>query len=355
MGLPAINITFSKTAATVSKRSGQCTVAMIVLDDGAPTGLYTVVADSDIPLGLSAENKNYIKNALKGYINRPEAVKVYVAPADAESYAGALAALGSEQFDWLVAPPTVEMAGVTEIKTWLRAQRNDFGATYKAVLPNCIADDPAIVNFTGTNIRVNGTTYTTAGYCSRIAGLIAGTPLTHSATYVPLAEVEDILRPTKTEADNAVDTGKLVLIHDGAKVKTGRAVTSLTTVSGAYTGEMKKIKIMSAMDIINHDLRTLIEDNYIGKMSNSYDNKCVLVTAIKSYVMELEADGIAKEGSTVGIDVDATREYLRAQGVNVAKLTDEEIKTADTGTSVFVAVSLKLLDAVEDVTVNVRY
>ena len=67
-----------------------------------------------------------------------------------------------------------------------------------AILPNCDADHEGIINFTTNGIVSGDKTYTAAKYCSRIAGILAGTPLTISATYAPLNELDDCERKTKT-------------------------------------------------------------------------------------------------------------------------------------------------------------
>lgn len=47
----------------------------------------------------------------------------------------------------------------------------------KAVLPNVDADDEGVINFTATGIKVGSDEYETGEYCSRIAGVLAGTPI----------------------------------------------------------------------------------------------------------------------------------------------------------------------------------
>ena len=91
---------------------------------------------------------------------------------------------------------------------------------------------------------------------------------------------------TLTEMDEAVGEGKLILFHDGEKVKCGRGVNSLTTVTGR-SDVWKKIKIVEILDMIQQDIRLTIQDNYIGKVPNSYDNKLQLVTAISVYLQAL--------------------------------------------------------------------
>ena len=357
IGMPSINIVFTTQAAITSRRSGQGTVAIIVLDaNEAVQGYKELLNKNDIPAALGEDNRAYIAQAFVGNVNRPARVLLYVLPADAANYADALAVLETKHFDWLVAPPEITAALAIEVAVWVRHQRDEQHRVYKAVLPHYAANDEAIVNFVTDDITINDVAFGAEGYCSRIAGLIAGTPLVQSATYVLLEEISDVERKTNTEMDAIVDAGGFLLFHDGMKVKTGRAVTSLVTVTPDKSGQLKKIKILEALDLINFDLRMLMQDNYIGKMENSYDNKCVLITAIQEYFRVLENEGILQAGqSRVGIDMDAQIEYLRGEGVDVSRLSDQQIREYKTGTHVFLAASVRVLDAIEDIDLTIDY
>ena len=78
--------------------------------------------------------------------------------------------------------------------------------------------------------------------------------------------------------------------------------------------------------------------------------------AYLAYLKSLEAEGILQaDMSTMEIDVDAQRAYLRSRGDNVADMTDTEIKTADTDEHVFVRGSIRMLDTIEDVDINMTF
>ena len=88
------------------------------------------------------------------------------------------------------------MPGITSeetdiVSSWIVDCREE-GKMYKAVLPNVEADNEAIINFATTGIKVGEKSYTTEVYCARIAGILAGLPLTRSATYFVLDEVDEI-------------------------------------------------------------------------------------------------------------------------------------------------------------------
>jgi len=351
-GLPNINISFTTAASTAVARSEKGIVA-IILKDAAANGVHILTNATQIPAALGADNKAYIARAFPGYVNPPRKVIVYVEPAAAENLTEGLAALSTQVFDYLVGPPDVSVAECTAVEAWITAQRA-LGAVPKAVLPNTESDSEAIINFAASGIMVGATEYTAAEYCSRIAGLIAGTPFRISCTYAPLTEVTDIDRLTKAEMDTAIDAGKLILYYDGEKVKVARGVNSLTTLTAAKGAAFQKIKIVEAVDLITHDIKLITQDGYIGKYANTYDNKCVLLAAIKDYFKGLEnSDILKKDASTVGIDIEAQEAWLQAAGTVTSDMTEAEIKAANTGSQVFLKATLSILDAIEDIALDI--
>ncbi|OPJ58441.1 phage tail sheath subtilisin-like domain-containing protein [Clostridium oryzae] len=354
MGLPNIEILFKTVASNAIERGDRGLVALILKDAAAATLTNPIKMTSigDIPAALSDENKGHIERAFMGYQNPPKQVIAYVIAADAKDYTKAQTALEAIKWDY-IAVPQITTDEVTAFAQWIKDCRDTKGLKVKAILPNCTADHEGIINFATDDVRVGDTTYTAAQYCSRIAGLIAGTPLSMSATYAVLPEVDDVPHHTKNEFDALVDAGKFVLMNDGEKVKAARAVNSLVTTTQSKGSDFKKIKIVDIMDLLYSDIRKTTEDNYIGKVANNYDNKCILITAINSYLQELENELLLDKGKNdVGIDVDAQKAYLKAKGENVDSLKEQDIKEANTGSNVYLAGNIKILDAMEDLALN---
>ena len=352
MGLPSITIAFQTTGITAIQRSEKGTVALI-LRDSAGQGSYELSDITEIPSGLSADNTACIQRAFLGYQYPPKKVLVHVMGTDG-AIADGLSWAETQEFDYLCGPLDLNSSDAASIASWVKSQRENEDRKFKAVLPNQAADHEGVINFTTTGIQTADDTFTTAEFCSRIAGLIAGTPMILSCTYAPLPEVVDIDRLTRSESDEAVDGGEFILIHDGEKVKVGRGVNSFVTTAEGKGDAFKKIKIVEAMDMIRFDIRRTAEDSYIGKYANSYDNKCLLISAIKGYFEQLELDGILEAGaSEVGIDLDAQRVYLKSKGVDVSEMTDQEIKEAGTDDEVFLYAKIQILDAIEDITLNI--
>ena len=348
MGLPEINITFKTLAATAMQRSQKGVVAVILKDNGVQGGI-SLTDVTDIPAGLSEKNKGYLQRTFVGYINPPRKVLAFCYDGTDGTLTDALSHFETQQFDYLAGAPDQSAEDAGTIAAWIKSQRQNHHMV-KAVLPNQSSDSEGIVNFTGTGMTDGAATFTAAEYCSRIAGLIAGTPMTISCTYAPLPELTDVTRLTDEELDAKVEAGELVLKHDGEKVKIGRGVNSFVTTTQDKGEAFQKIKIVEAVDMIQSDIRRTVEDSYIGKYANSYDNKCLLIMAIKGYLEGLELDGILETAtSRVEIDLKKQENYLKSTGVDTEGMSEQEIKQAGTGSKVFLKASVQILDAIEDV------
>lgn len=353
MGLPQISIEFKSTAISAIQRGERGIVALILVDDGVPAGHYTAYGVSDIPEGLSDSNKEQVQFAFIGGVNPPKQVEIYVVQdsedgVDLTDFYGYMEGV---KFDYLAFPAYNGDMGIVD---WIKTQRDTNDKKIKAVLPNVNANHEGIINFTTTNIEVGGKVYTAAQYCSRIAGLLAGTPLQISATYHVLPEVTNVPKLTKDQLDAKIDNGEFVIFHDGEKVKVARAVNSLTTTTAQKGEDWKKIKVVDILDLMYSDIKRTAEDKYIGKYANSYDNKVLLVSAINGYLRQLELDGLLEVGQNqVGIDVEKQRAYLQSMGVDVSGMSEQEIKEANTRDKVFLSGSISVLDAIENIELGI--
>lgn len=355
MGMPGINIAFSEAAVSTIQRGERGIVALILRDENIVTHEEDTTAQilsvTDIPSWLSEENKEQIQLALLGYVNAPKRVILYIIDTDDE-YTAALKYLETVRFDYLVIPTVQTDAKTSDIVSWIKTQR-DNKKRVKAVLPNTTADTEGIINFATEKIYVNEKEYTTEQYCSRIAGIIAGTPMDIACTYAPLAEVTDCTRLNRNDMKAAVEAGKLIIFHDGEKVKINGAVNSLTTTNQSKGEQFKKIKIIDAMDMIGDDVTRTVEDNYIGKYANNYNNKCLLLSAIRAYFKTL-ADALVLNSYSIEIDITANKTYLESKGIKTEDMSDDEIKQAKTDNKVFLKAKLEILDAMEELELPIQ-
>ena len=354
MSLPSIDIAFREEGITAIQRGQRGIVALILRDATVlDENVFEITSPMDIPIELDDFNKEQIELALIGYVTPPRKIIVYVLPEESTDYTEAQEYLESVRFDYVVVPE-IDSSEANSFASWIKALRDTKNKRVKAVLPNTPADHEGIINFATQTIITADKEYGTEEYCSRIAGLIAGTPLTIASTFAPLPEVIDCDKLTIEEYDQAIEDGKLVLYNDGEKVKVARGVNSLVTTTGGKLDSFKKIKIVEAMDLIHDDIKRVAEDNYLGKYANSYDNKCLLIMAILGYLEGLGLDGILESDViSVGLDVDKQANYLKSIGVDTEGMNELEIKKANTKDKVFLQASIKILDAIEEITLDI--
>ena len=353
MGLPNVNIIFKQKAASAVQQ-GAVGVAAIVLKDASVAALtsYELHGLDESPQALKAQNAAYVQQAFMGV---PKLVKLVVIPETETDYSKAMQYLETIAFN-VVAFPGAATADVTALSTWTKNVFTNKERKIMAVLPNSAADHPSVVNLATDNIEVGAQKYTATQYTARIAGLIAGLPLTVAPTFQVLPEVTNVPSLTKSEADTAVNAGKFVLYHDGEKVKIARGVTSFVTTTEAMGEDWKKIKVVRILNKTYQDLKETVEDFYVGKVQNSYMNKLLLISAMNAYYESLEQDGILDPGKNAAeIDLTAQRTYLKSiLGTEVvAGMTEQQVKEANTRDKVFITARQRPLDAIEDVTMTV--
>lgn len=357
MGLPALNIVFVSTAKNTIKRSQRGTVGMIIKETSATvkTNPVVIYKESDIPTELSPDSKEQIALALKGNVNAPSKIVVYVLDTENEDYKKALDYFELKKVNWLCCPTIKTDKQEQAVATWVKEQREKRNKV-KAVLPNQEADSEGVVNYATDSATIGEKKYTADKFCSRIAGLIAGTPATEAATFSVLPEVSECTVMEHSAIDAAIEAGKFILYYDGEKVKVARGIDSLTTTTKEKAEPWKKIKVVEVMDMINDDLKILVEDHYIGKYTNTYDNKCLLLLAIKDYLDELY-QGELLDGYEVEFDLKAIKEYLiEHKGMKretLEKMKDSEIKRQYTDEKVFMKANVTIADVMEDIALNI--
>lgn len=379
LGMPSVNIAFEEAGIEAIERSKRGIVALILeepqdtitklLTDHmgtdnstikAITNPFVIYTTDDIPSELTDNNKDYIKKCLLGYAKTPYRVRIYLqatgdekSASDADKFSATLKKLATDRFDYL-AIPTIADAQLETVATWVKTNRENKFKKIKAVLPNYDADYEGIINFGNTSIVTKTKTYTPAEYTARIAGLIAGTPMTISATYAPLSEVIDCDKHDLDENDEKVNKGQFFVWFDGEKFKMSRAMNSLVTTTQGKLEAYQTIKTVDIMDMMYDDIRQTCQDYYIGKYTNDYDNKCLLMSAIMGYFKELEQGRLLqKDYSTIDINVEKVKNYQLEHGLytkeELADMTEQEIKQMDTKKQVFLTAKIKILDAMEDI------
>lgn len=359
MGLPGIDISFKEQGISRIGRSERGIVALL-LQDKKVEGTFDVYNIGQIPKELSEKNKEQVELALKGYVRSPRKVIVVVVKSDAAKVTLDIASPAFKELETLrwdfFTVPFIEKEDAEKVATWIKNQNDNYKKRCQAILPNIKADYEKIINYTIEEVRSGEKTYKTNEYLSRIAGLIAGTPMQIAVTYAPLPELDYCTVYNKEELTDKIGQGEFVLMNDGEKIKVARGINSLTTTNEIKGDSFRKIKIISIMDAMADDIEQTAEDSYLGKYANTYDNKCLLMSAILGYMEVLENDSLLQpKMSSISIDLEAQKAFLDSMGYKTAdgRTPDEmdlsEIKEADTKDKVFIEAKCKILDAIEEI------
>lgn len=351
MGLPELLISFRQKASTAVQKGSRGMVAILLDDETTGQFLTPYRREKELKKEDWTEgNLKMLKLAFKGGPQKVLAIRMLKADG-AVNLVGTLKEILPVNIDYL-AYPGYTSGQMADIKAFLN-EAHAKGKKAKAVLPSCDADCEHIINFATDGITAKwedqeeAEEYTCAQYTCRMAGILAGLPLTQSCTYFALDEVVDA--QLEDDSDAAIDAGKLILVFDGEKYKIGRGVTSLVKLSGEKTEDLKKIKIVEGMDVLLHDIHATYEENYVGKVVNSYDNKQMFVGAVNDYFRRMY--GSVLDGNAdnyVEISAELNREYLEDHGIDTTDMTEQELKEANTGSWMFLEGSVKFLDAAED-------
>ena len=408
LGMPDIVVAFKERGIAAIQRSKRG-IVMLVLEEERrvpQSDHFDLFSIDDIPTeGISDFSREQMQLALEGYQLAPKKVMVYFIPPvkdetasagtgegtdtgdgadlDGDTITGGGASMVDEgdvsdsdtettekkqdysavlklaegvKFTYLVIPQ-IRDSQVREIANWIKSMRTVKHIMAKAVLPHCAADNEGVINFTNTIIKTKDKSYTTAEYCSRIAGLLAGTPMTISATYAPLPELVEVEMQTKEERDARVARGEFFLFSDMQKIKVARAVNSFVTTYQDKGDSFKKCKIVELLDMIHDDIRQTGHDYYIGKYANSKENRDLLCTAITGYFKTLETERLLEvDQNEALIDLTAVKNWRMSNGLNTKEelesMDERELKTLNLHDNVFVVGNVSALDAMENIFVN---
>jgi len=353
MGQPSIDITFIQKAVTAITRSERGVACVVVYDDTQPTaGYYTYKYATDVPSDrYTAENRAAIARCWLCAVNKVIVVNV---PTEAE-FSAVTAILETIKYNYVC---VVNDSVQQELVSYLVSKNaNSHGKKYIGVVTGVTtADSKYIINVKNASVHDVDTDADVpmVQYLPRLTSVLANLPMNRSITYYELEDIDNVdlsFINVETTIDSVVDAGNLVLWMDEDKVKVGRGVNTLTTVTATDTADMKKIIIVEAMNLILEDIYTTFKDYYIGKYKNSYDNQCLFISAVNTYFRALAREEILdpEYDNHSYVDVEAQREAWLAIGKTAAAdWTEAQVKKMTFKSYIYLAGQVKILDAIED-------
>lgn len=235
-------------------------------------------------------------------------VVVVTAPVSAlpADIATALTVLETYEFHVFVAQPGIATLAASAF-TWMKTSRDNgknfigvFASTGLETVTDVKAealgfnDEYAV--FVANGVKDNeGVVIDAELYSCYIAGLIAGTPLDGSLTYHEVPFTETVTRYRSLEIQELLAAGILVTAMDGDQPRIEQGLTM-------GENQFSKIRTVRAKQAMIDDIDKAVNDNYVGKITNSPDGQIAVINAIKTYLTTLAAGQIISPVFIVELD-----------------------------------------------------
>ncbi|AGF56462.1 hypothetical protein B0P06_005269 [Clostridium saccharoperbutylacetonicum] len=349
-----VKFTVQALAESVSTRAAHG-VLFLVLDDSTVTpGLYKYAKLKKVTEKYTEDNKNIISTIFADY-----GIKSLIVAVGHDATNGISGSLDNvlsllnkvNENGWLAVPQITLDADKKKVADFIKTQRKDEDYPLKGVIYNYSSDCDGIINFTGKDLGAIAPDVYAAEVAAQLCVLGPNEAITnHIAKNVTSCDV-------KTDNDDCVARGELFLCNNGKNIVFSRGVNSLQTIDSTQSETLSKIRIVEVIDLVKSDMREIFDTSYSGRMGNSYKNRKTLINTLNSYLKTLSNDGYLSndELSYVELDVEATKKYLESKGVNTDNMKDEDILKAKLGSYVFIKVTLKCMDTIEDINIVLQY
>lgn len=355
--LPNIEVTFKQLAGTLIERSERG-IAILIVKDDTDTSFnykeYKNITNLNEDKGkYTSINLQYIKDIFNFALNKVAVVRI----GTEETVSDALVILEKNiKTGWItVADGTIE--DFSTLASWIKSKELE-KKTYKAVTYKAdLADCKHIVNFYNEKVTFSDERGEATGekYCPSLIGILASCNIQRGVTYY---KCSNLVRVEEAEDnEEAIGSGKFILINDVDTVKIALGINSMTTMDGVdNTEDMKFIDIVEVMDLINDDISSVFKNEYLGNYKNNYDNQILLISSINTYLKQLSEDYILDNNynNKADVDIESQREAWIGVGKKEAEMwNDQEVKNNSFKRTIFLTGDIKVLGAMENLKFNI--
>lgn len=303
-GRPGVFVNFVEAAAAAVEGSDGV-VAIIKKNynvTATPGTIYEFSGDGEAKKTIGVTHLSDITRAFQGGASK---VIVYTQPAEALDYNDAQTNLELQFFEALTFDHALTAAEVVDWKAWLKTQEeNDnrhelfYGVADDTDVAAGIARSTTDKSENITNIInapvFSGEKLTSADIAPFVAGAWASTPLSGSITYLDVPEATDVnVRLSAAQIRDALVAGSIVFEYTGRNVRLVRGVTTAGT----------SLKRTAIKHTISREWKFLIENKYIGKVSNGPNQRLSMRADLTDYLRLLESQGVI-EADTWNVKVE---------------------------------------------------
>lgn len=167
-----------------------------------------------------------------------------------------------------------------------------------------------------------------------VAAATASAGASQSLTYQPYDGAVDAKpRYTNTQIEQALRAGEFLFVPRAGRAVVEQDINSFTDYTPAKGKLFSKNRVVRVFDEVANELRRIFEAYYIGKVSNNADGRGLFQSAIVTYLADLQNAGAIQ---------------------NLDERQDVQVEQGQEADSIYVAVQLQPVDAVEKIYMKVR-
>lgn len=360
LSLPQIEIKFKQLANTFIARSARG-IAILIIRDKTDFNhkQYDSIEDLKADKKLyNAENYQYLNDVME-FGCATMGVVVIQKPAETKGVGGtmedALKIIGQKyNTGWI--GMVGEHDDYEAIAEWVKTKAST-NNTFKTIVAGVDGSDHECIH------ELDGVSVTFADdrgkqdikyYIPSMIGIASACNITRGLTYYEcknLVEVEEVANIT-----TALTKGKLILVNDYGTVRIGLGINSLITFDGVEKFEdMRYIDIIEAMHMMKDDIREVYKTKYVGACKNKLDNQMIFISAVNTYLEELEELEVLDNlyENYVDVNVNAQRKAWETVNSEAKTWDDTKVKNMAFKREVFLLGDVKILGAMENLALEI--
>ena len=293
-----------KTITAVYGGTKGNSISVVITTNVEDTSYYDVITyyegarvDSQTIKNYEEFKENgYIKITGEGAISKTDTVTLANGSSSSVTeevgYPKFLEALELEEYNYIAYCGTTD-ATKALIVTFVKRMNDKEGIRVKAVMGDYAADYEKISTIENGVILEDGTKLTNAQCAAYFAALSSVSDINQSNTYAPYKGAIDANpRLNNSDTEKALKAGKIVFTRrNDDSVVIEQDINSLTTFTVEKNSDFSKNRVVRALDGVASDTKHIIEQYYIGKISNNVDGRNVVRASIINNIKEKQDRG----------------------------------------------------------------
>lgn len=210
-----------------------------------------------------------------------------------------------ELYDFNTMAISTKDSSIKAIATnFIKRLRDQEGKKVQCVLENYPDADYEGIISVKNGVILNDSVITADEAVAFVAGATAGANVNESLTYSTYDGAIDVdKRYTNKEIETALKNGEIVFALSNSRVVIEQDINTLKTFAEDKNKDFRKNRVIRTLDAIGNDIKTLYENNYIGKISNNEDGRNLFKKDVIKRLETLQGIGAIENVTTEDVTI----------------------------------------------------